>query len=68
MKYKVSSLWAGKYAKTRHGLTDSFVKATWWTIGWSVLEFVRVLRLNYYHFGNIFGVGEKLTDAYGSKV
>jgi hypothetical protein len=65
MKYKVSSAWAGKYAKTKHGLTNSLTLAIWWQFSWSCIEFVRVLKLNKYHYGNIFGVGKKLTDCYG---
>ncbi|HUU41830.1 MAG TPA: hypothetical protein VMW42_12910 [Desulfatiglandales bacterium] len=62
---KVSSFWSGKYAKTRHGLTPSLPLAIWWFISWSVIEFIRVLRLNKYHYGNILGIGKKLTDSLG---
>jgi len=65
MKYKVSSAWAAKYAKTKHGLTDSALLAVWWWASWTIVEFVRVLRLNKYHYGNIFACGRKITDEYG---
>jgi hypothetical protein len=65
MRYNVKSLWAGKYAHTKHGLTTSLPLAIWWFISWSILEAIRVLKLNYYHFGNILGVGKKRTDEYG---
>ncbi|MFA7156761.1 MAG: hypothetical protein WC123_03620 [Bacilli bacterium] len=64
MKYKVSSAWAGKYAKTKHGLTNSILLAIRWWISWTVIEFIRVLKLNKYHYGNILGRGRKLTDEY----
>ena len=68
MKYTVSSFWAGRYSKTKYGSTDLKALAVWWFISWSILEFLRVLRLNKYHYGNIFCLGEKLTDCYGRKV
>lgn len=64
MKYTVSSAWGGKYAKTKHGITNSISLAVWWWISWTVIEFIRVLKLNKYHYGNIFAVGRKLTDEY----
>lgn len=65
MRYIVSSAWAGQYAKTKHGLTSSFARAAWWFLKFTVIEFFRVLKLNQYHYGNIFGVGKKRTDEYG---
>jgi len=63
--YNVKSLWAGKYAHTKHGFTSSILTAIWWFITWSIIEAIRVLRLNKYHYGNIFGIGKKKTDCYG---
>lgn len=65
--YHVSSLWAGQYAKTHHGWTPYLHLAIWWWCSWSVLELIRVIRLNKYHFGNIFGFGKKLSDEYGRR-
>lgn len=68
MRIKVSSAWAGKYAKTKHGFTSSLTEAAWWFVSWSVTEYFRVLKLNKYHFGNILGVGKRLTDPYGNRL
>ena len=65
MRYKASSAWAGKYAKTKHGLTNSLTLAIWWSITWTIIEFIRVLKLNKHHYGNIFAKGRKITDCYG---
>jgi hypothetical protein len=59
MIYKVTSLYVGKYAKTKYGLTKSLLLAIWWFLSWSIMEFVRMLRLNNYHYDNIFGIGKK---------
>ena len=67
MKYHVKSLWAGKYAHTKQGLTNELLLAIWWFVSWSILEAIRVLKLNHYHYGNIFGVGKKLSDELGRK-
>lgn len=64
-KYHVRSLWAGRYAHTYHGITSSPVTAVKWKIVWSAKEFIRVLRLNKYHYGNIFCLGKKKTDRLG---
>lgn len=67
MRYFVKSLWAGKYSNTYHGGTNNIFLAVWWFVRWTALEFVRVLKLNKYHYGNMFGIGKKLTDSYGEK-
>ncbi len=64
MKYKVSSLWAGKYAKTQYGYADTIRLVIRWFISFTVKEFMRVLSLNKYHYGNVFGLGKKLTINY----
>lgn len=65
MKYKVRSLWSGQYACTKAGFTNSIIEAIWWFLKWSIQEFFRVLRLNRRHYGNIFGIGEPITDCLG---
>lgn len=67
MKYHIKSIWAGKYAHTYQGLTNSLPLAIWWFVSWSILEAMRVLKLNHYHYGNIFGIGRKLSDEFGRK-
>lgn len=68
MRYKITSLWAGRYGHTYHGITKSPLLAFWWITKWSVLEFFRVLSLNQYHYGNIFGCGDKQTDSLNRKL
>ena len=63
--YIVSSLWAGQYAKTKHGLTTNLFLAILWFISWTLIEFVRVLKLNKYHYDNYLRVGNKKTDCFG---
>ena len=64
---KVSSIYSGRYAKTKFGITNSLFKSIQWFLLFSILEIVRVLELNKYHYGNIFCLGHKLTDRYGRK-
>lgn len=59
MIYNVKSLWAGKYAHTYHGCTNKLLLAIWWWLSWSILEAIRVLKLNKYHYGNFLGVERK---------
>jgi len=61
----IKSIWSGKYAHTFHGITNNIVIAAWWLLKWSLLEAIRVLKLNKYHYGNIFGIGNKKTDTLG---
>jgi hypothetical protein len=65
--YYVKSVWAGKYTHSYNGVTPYISVTIWWFIKWSVLDAIRVLRLNKYHYGNIFGIGKKITDCYGRK-
>lgn len=65
MKHKVKSLWAGRYAHTKHGCTNSLPLAVWWFISWSIIEVINVLKLNKFHYGNIFCLGKKQTDNFG---
>jgi hypothetical protein len=65
MRYNVKSLWAGRYARTKHGITNPLPLAIWWFVSWSISEVIRVLKLNKYHYGNIFCLGKKRTDEYG---
>lgn len=67
MKYHVKSLWAGNYAHTKEGLTNSLSIAVWWFVSFTISEAIRVLKLNHYHYGNIFGIGTKLSDELGRK-
>ncbi len=64
----ITSAWAGRYAKTYHGITDSLPLALWWFISWSILEVGRICKLNKYHYGNMFGFGSRITDKYGRKL
>ena len=66
LKYRVRA-WSGIYGCERHGMTDSIIQAAWWSLSWSVMEFFRVLYLNNHHFGNILGMGDKLTDPLGRR-
>ena len=63
--YIVSSLWAGQYAKTKHGLTTNLFLAILWFISWTLIEFVRVLKLNKYHYDDYLRVRNKKTDCFG---
>jgi hypothetical protein len=63
--YVISSLWSGRYAKTKHGVTTNLFIAIVWFVSWTLTEFARVLRLNKYHYGNIAGIGKKKTDCMG---
>jgi len=65
--YLMSSVWAGKYAKTYHGATTSKIFAIYCKLIWSIKEFFRVIELNKYHYGNIFAIGNRITDIYGRK-
>ena len=61
----LSFVWAGKYSKTYWRIYKRFPLG--WFLKYSFLEFIRVLKLNIYHYGNIFGYGKRLTDKYGRK-
>ena len=64
--YTLSSAWAGKYAKTYWRIYSKPFPLFWY-LKYSFLEFIRVLKLNKHHYGNIFCIGERLTDKYGRR-
>lgn len=65
-KYIVSSFCV-RYAPSGHGATPSLIRAIWWFISWTIIDFFRTLRLNKYHYGNIFGFGNQISDDFSGK-
>lgn len=65
--YNVRSVWSGKYEHEHYGFTTDLKEAVRWYVKWSVLDFFRVLRLNKHHYGNICGIGKRLTDQFGKR-